>query len=89
MSLTPVDGPFESFAGEWRFEPLGDAGCRVELAVEYALSNRALDAAMGPCSATSETLVDRFVARADEVAGGGEAREARFRSPLRCPIARK
>jgi ribosome-associated toxin RatA of RatAB toxin-antitoxin module len=73
MSLTLVEGPFESFAGEWRFEPLGDAGCRVELAVEYSLSNRALDAAMGPMFGhILETLVDRFVARADEVARDGE-----------------
>jgi ribosome-associated toxin RatA of RatAB toxin-antitoxin module len=71
MSLALVEGPFESFAGEWRFEPLGTEGCRVELAVEYALSNRALDAALGPVFGhILETLVDRFVARADEVAAG-------------------
>jgi ribosome-associated toxin RatA of RatAB toxin-antitoxin module len=73
MSLTLVEGPFESFAGEWRFEPLGGDGCRVELAVEYTLSSRTLDAAMGPVFGhILETLVDSFVARADEVAGTGE-----------------
>jgi ribosome-associated toxin RatA of RatAB toxin-antitoxin module len=72
MSLTLVEGPFESFAGEWRFEPLGSEGCRVELSVQYVLSNRMLDAAMGPVFGhILETLVDRFVARADEVAEGG------------------
>ena len=73
MSLTLVEGPFESFAGAWRFEPLGEDGCRVELAVEYALSNRTLDAAMGPVFGhILETLVDSFVARADEMAAGAE-----------------
>jgi ribosome-associated toxin RatA of RatAB toxin-antitoxin module len=38
MDLEFVDGPFERFKGQWRFTPIGDAGCRVEFALDYQLS---------------------------------------------------
>jgi ribosome-associated toxin RatA of RatAB toxin-antitoxin module len=65
MDLELVEGPFERFTGQWRFSPLGDEGCRVELQLDYAFANRALEALLGPVFAhIAETLVDRFVARA-------------------------
>ena len=66
MTLELVDGPFERFAGEWRFTPLGDEGCRVELALDYVLSSKTIDRVLAPVFGyIMETLVDRFVARAD------------------------
>ena len=71
MSLALVDGPFESFSGEWRFAPLGDEGCRVEFLLDYTFSGGALDALLAPVfGQIIETLVDRFVERADQPAGG-------------------
>ena len=68
MTLELVDGPFETFAGEWRFVPLGDEGCRVALALDYVLSSKTIDRVLAPVFGyIMETLVDRFVARADEV----------------------
>ena len=69
MTLELVDGPFERFAGDWHFAPLGDEGCRVELALDYVLSSRTIDRVLAPVFGyIMETLVDRFVARADELA---------------------
>jgi ribosome-associated toxin RatA of RatAB toxin-antitoxin module len=65
MDLEFVEGPFDHFKGHWSFVPLGDDGCRVELALEYSFSNAAMDALLGPVFGhIIETLVDRFVVRA-------------------------
>jgi ribosome-associated toxin RatA of RatAB toxin-antitoxin module len=68
MALELEEGPFDRFSGEWRFVPLGDGGCRVELAVDYAFSNAAVSIALGPVfGSIVETLVDRFVERAESL----------------------
>jgi ribosome-associated toxin RatA of RatAB toxin-antitoxin module len=74
MQLELVEGPFEAFAGEWRFDALGAAGCRVGLAIDYAFSSRTLEAVLGPLFGhIMDTLVDRFVARAEVGAAGGQS----------------
>lgn len=35
IELELVSGPFRDFRGGWRFTPVGDAGCRVELDLEF------------------------------------------------------
>jgi ribosome-associated toxin RatA of RatAB toxin-antitoxin module len=66
IDLEFVDGPFDRFKGRWRFTPLGEEGCRVEFALDYAFASAAMDAVLGPVFGhIIETLVDRFVARAD------------------------
>ena len=61
-----VDGPFREFHGVWSFTALGAEGCRVEFALDYAFANRALEGMLGPVFGhVIETLVDRFVARAE------------------------
>jgi ribosome-associated toxin RatA of RatAB toxin-antitoxin module len=67
MDLAFLDGPFESFAGAWRFVPLGEAGCRVEFSLDYAFSSATLELALGPLFGhIMGSVVDRFVARAEE-----------------------
>lgn len=69
MTLELVDGPFEHFRGDWRFTPLGTEGSRVELVVEYTFAHRTVEAVLKPVFGhIVETLVDRFVERADRVA---------------------
>jgi len=66
IDLEFSDGPFENFRGHWRFTPLGESGCRVEFEVEYELANAALAGVLRPVFGhIIETLVDRFVARAE------------------------
>jgi ribosome-associated toxin RatA of RatAB toxin-antitoxin module len=68
MVLEFVEGPFERFRGHWRFVALGEDGCRVEFALDYAFSNVALEAVLGPVFGhIIETLVDRFVERAESI----------------------
>jgi ribosome-associated toxin RatA of RatAB toxin-antitoxin module len=67
MDLEFVEGPFDRFRGQWRFVPIADAGCRVEFSLDYEFSNGAMDALLGPVFGhIMETLVDRFVARAEQ-----------------------
>ena len=62
MSL--VSGPFRTLQGEWRLSPV-ERGCRVELTMRFAFSNR-LTALLfeGQFAQTVGSLVDAFVARA-------------------------
>lgn len=69
MELEFVDGPFQEFSGLWSFTALGDEGCRVEFALDYAFSSRVLEATLGPVFGhIMETLVESFVVRAEEAA---------------------
>ena len=66
IDLALVEGPFERFAGRWRFVPLGAEGCRVEFTLEYAFSSGALESLLAPVFGyVTETLVDHFVKRAE------------------------
>jgi ribosome-associated toxin RatA of RatAB toxin-antitoxin module len=65
IGLEFVDGPFDSFKGEWTFAALGKQGCRVELAVDYDFRNVAIETLLGPVFGhILGTLVERFVERA-------------------------
>jgi ribosome-associated toxin RatA of RatAB toxin-antitoxin module len=66
IRLELADGPFERLAGHWHIRPLGEEGCAIELVMDYAFSSRALESVMGPVFGyIVETLVERFVERAD------------------------
>jgi ribosome-associated toxin RatA of RatAB toxin-antitoxin module len=63
--LAMEEGPFETFSANWHFTPLGDAGCRVELVVDYEFAAATLAGLLRPALAQIvETLMERFVARA-------------------------
>jgi ribosome-associated toxin RatA of RatAB toxin-antitoxin module len=65
-----VDGPFSQLEGSWRFEPLGDAGCKISLNLEYDFSSRMVSMVTGPVfNKIANSLVDAFRQRAVEVYG--------------------
>ncbi len=67
IDLELVEGPFRSLRGEWLFAPLGDAGCKVSLRIDYefgGLLGRTLKPMMGRAA---DTVLDAFVARARAV----------------------
>lgn len=77
IEMVLTDGPLQSFRGLWQFHPIraraadatpGDLrGCRVELTVEFAFRNAALDLVFGPFfEVTWDSIVDAFVRRARE-----------------------
>ena len=66
IELGLVRGPFRAFHGEWRFTPLGQEACKVELALAYQFSSPVLDRLAGPVfDYIANTFVDTFVRRAE------------------------
>lgn len=65
-----VDGPFSRLCGCWRFDPLGKAGSKIALYLEYDFSNRMLGMVVGPVfNQIANSLVDAFQKRASEIYG--------------------
>ena len=68
ITLTLVDGPFSELQGEWKIEPLGDSGSKLEFDMRFAFSNRLKDMLLGAVfEQTCDKLVDAFVARAGAI----------------------
>ena len=66
--MTLVDGPFKKLQGVWRFTPIDEKACKVELAIEFEFKSRVLSALLGGAfSKICDTMVAAFVKRADEV----------------------
>ena len=59
------DGPFESLQGQWRFTPLEDSGCKVELELKFQLKPGLASAIIGPAfGKIANSMVDSFCTRA-------------------------
>lgn len=70
IALEMVEGPFRRFQGRWRFTPVGDAGCRVDLMLTFELANRLVGAFAAPfLHRIADRVVDAFAARAREMLG--------------------
>ncbi len=69
IDMQLVSGPFSQLEGGWRFTPLGDDACKVELELEYDFNNFLLGKLIGPVfHQIAASMVDSFVKRADAVA---------------------
>jgi len=67
-----VDGPFKTLSGVWRFTPLDEHACKVELAIDFEFKSRVLAALVGGAfSKICDTMVAAFVKRADELKAAG------------------
>ncbi len=65
-----LEGPFRHLEGYWRFDPLGDRGCRIAFDMQFEFANRLVDATLGPIfQQIARTLVDSFCKRAETVYG--------------------
>ena len=70
MDLELVGGPFRYLSGGWKFRPLGDAGSKVSLNLEFEFDSRALDLIIGAYfEDICNSLVDAFTQRAISVYG--------------------
>jgi ribosome-associated toxin RatA of RatAB toxin-antitoxin module len=70
IEMQLVEGPFKRLHGIWRFEPLGDAGSKVMLDLEFEFSSKLLGMTFGPLfSKIASSLVDAFIQRAQKVYG--------------------
>ena len=69
--VTLKDGPFRHLHGEWRFNALGENGCKVEFELAYEFATPLLDKVIGPVfSHIANTFIDAFVKRAETVYPG-------------------
>lgn len=65
-----VNGPFRHLVGHWRFTPLGDAGSKIEVDMEFEFANALVGMAFGPIfSEVCNALVSSFTKRAAAVYG--------------------
>jgi ribosome-associated toxin RatA of RatAB toxin-antitoxin module len=65
-----LHGPFRELSGLWRFEALGDKGCKVQFRVEFEFKNRLTAAAFNSVfESLCGSIVDAFAARAQKVYG--------------------
>lgn len=64
------EGPFRHLTGGWRFTPLREDACKVELELDFEFSGRLINKAFGAVfGQIANTLVDAFCKRANEVYG--------------------
>ena len=65
MEIRLVEGPFRYLEGQWRFLPLGDEGCKVELDLNFELSSGILQKILTPVFAEiANSMVDAFCKQA-------------------------
>ena len=70
MDIVLVSGAFRHLSGGWTFDQLGDAGCKVALALEFKFASPMLDIVFGHFfEETCNSLVDAFVQRANVIYG--------------------
>jgi len=70
IEMRLVEGPFKRLEGFWRFDALGDEGCKVSFDLEFEFASRMLDMVVGPVfGQIANSLVDSFHRRAVEVYG--------------------
>jgi len=73
MAIYLERGPFRRFEGVWDLTPLAADGCRIDFALHYDFDSTAMAKLARPVfDRITNTLVDRFVARADQVRARGE-----------------
>ena len=70
MAIHLQQGPFRHFEGEWHLKRLAEDACRIEFALRYEFGSAVTARVAGPVfERIANTLVNAFVARADEVYG--------------------
>ena len=70
IDIELLGGPFRHLQGGWRFQNLGDDGCKVSLELDFEFESRMVDMMFGTFfQDTCNSLVDAFIGRAGDVYG--------------------
>ena len=70
MTMSLVEGPFQSFSAAWTFKALSDSACKVSLAMEFEFSSGIIDTALKHLfESTSRNLVNAVCKRAESLYG--------------------
>ena len=71
LELALERGPFRRFHGEWLLKPLGASGCKIDFRFHYEFASEILGRVASPVfERITNTLVDAFVHRADQLGDG-------------------
>lgn len=80
LGVQLVEGPFRRFEGMWRFTPLSPSACKIEFGLRCELSDFFIGRLAVPVfNYVTDTLVDAFVRRAEQVHAAEVARAAAAR----------
>ena len=72
MAIVLERGPFRRFEGEWRLTPLSPSACKIEFGLQYEFDSPLMGRLAGTVfDRITNTLVDAFVLRAQDVGGPG------------------
>lgn len=70
IKMELVDGPFKQLCGEWRFIPLAEDACKIELELEFEFSNKLASMAFASIfNQLIQSMVSAFTQRAEKVYG--------------------
>ncbi len=70
ITMKHVEGPFRNLEGVWRFTPLDEHACKIELDLHFDFDSKVVAALVGPVfSHISNTQVDAFHKRAQLIYG--------------------
>lgn len=70
IEIRLLEGPFKHLQGYWRFDPLGEQGCKISLDMEFEFANKMMSLVLGPVfSQIASSLVEAFEKRAVQVYG--------------------
>lgn len=68
LTMSLVEGPFRRLSGEWRFQPLGQQGCKIGLTLNFEFTNALLSTAFRRSfSGVADRLVTDFCKRAEAI----------------------
>lgn len=70
IEIQHLNGPFKSLVGVWRFQQLGEEGCKVELELEFEVLSGIKSAVFGMLfNVATEKMVTAFCERAHQLYG--------------------
>jgi ribosome-associated toxin RatA of RatAB toxin-antitoxin module len=70
IDIALLGGPFRTLRGGWTFTDLGDAGCKIELKLDFEFDSILVDMVFGSFfEQTCNSLVDAFTRRARDTLG--------------------
>ncbi len=68
IDMQLVDGPFKQLSGGWRFNPLDENACEVQLDLQFAFKNPMMAMAMNKIfSELCVQMMDAFIERAEVI----------------------
>ena len=70
IEMQLVDGPFRKLHGKWKFRPLENSGCKIELVLSFEFKAGLAGKLISPAfTRIANTMVDSFCQRAHELHG--------------------